>query len=180
MIEIALCLAIIGFALIAILLVLPSGMNTQRDTREETVIGQDASILLEAVRAGALGLDDLKNHVYAIVNTNAFPLSASSPQLMADVDNYPDAGQYCENMTCFDDTYAAVAKVMPIDAGEIGVENNSNPFPIVQQFVNAYDSLGQSYYASQWESWTDLVSNYNGAPVSGWGTWFYNHITGQG
>jgi endoglucanase len=107
------------------------------------------------------------------------PVSASSPQLMADVDNYPDAGQICENMTCFDDTYAAVAKVMPIDAGEIGVENNSNPFPIVQQFVNAYDSLGQSYYGSQWESWTYLVSNYNGAPVSGWGTWFYDHITGQ-
>jgi len=68
MIEIALCLAIIGFALVAILLVLPSGMNTQRDTREETIVGQDASMLLEAIRNGSRGLDDLTNNVYAITN----------------------------------------------------------------------------------------------------------------
>ncbi len=69
MIEIALCLAIIGFALISILLVLPSGMNTQRDTRQETIIGQDASELLEAIRGGARGYDELTNYVYAIVNS---------------------------------------------------------------------------------------------------------------
>jgi type II secretory pathway pseudopilin PulG len=69
MIEIALCLAIIGFALISILLVLPSGMNTQRDTRQETIIGQDASMLLEAIRSGARGMDDLTNYVYEIVNS---------------------------------------------------------------------------------------------------------------
>lgn len=68
MIEIALCLAIIGFALVSILLVLPSGMNTQRETREETIIGQDASMLLEAIRSGARGMDDLTNYVYAITN----------------------------------------------------------------------------------------------------------------
>jgi len=68
MIEIALCLAIIGFALISILLVLPTGMHTQRDTREETIIGQDASMLLEAIRGGARGVDDLTNYVYAITN----------------------------------------------------------------------------------------------------------------
>ena len=73
MIEIALCLAIIGFALLSILLVLPSGMDTQRQTREETIIGQDASMLLEAIRNGAQGLDDLNNNVYAIVDTNAYP-----------------------------------------------------------------------------------------------------------
>ncbi len=68
MIEIALCLAIIGFALVSILLVLPSGMNTQRQTREETIIGQDATMLLEAIRGGSRGLDDLTNYVYAITN----------------------------------------------------------------------------------------------------------------
>ena len=68
MIEVALCLAIIGFALVSILLVLPSGMNTQRDTREETIIGQDASMLLEAIRGGARGMDDLTNYVTAITN----------------------------------------------------------------------------------------------------------------
>ena len=72
MIEIALCLAIIGFALVSILLVLPSGMNTQRDTREETIVGQDASMLLESIRGGARGADDLTNYVYLITNYWAF------------------------------------------------------------------------------------------------------------
>jgi endoglucanase len=100
-------------------------------------------------------------------------------QLMGDTDNYPDVGQYCGTITCFNDTYAPVAAVMPIDSGEIGVEGNPASFPIVQQFVNAYDSLGQSYYGSQWESWANLITNYNGTPATGWGTWFYDHITGQ-
>src|ERR1017187_5552347 len=68
MVEIAICLAIIGFALVAIIGVLPLGMNTQRDNREETVINQDATVLLEAVRNGAHGMNDLTNYVYAITN----------------------------------------------------------------------------------------------------------------
>ena len=68
MIEIAICLAIIGFALVAIIGVLPLGMNTQRDNREETIINQDATVLLEAIRNGARGSDDLTNYVYAITN----------------------------------------------------------------------------------------------------------------
>jgi type II secretory pathway pseudopilin PulG len=69
MIEIAICLAIIGFALVAIIGVLPYGMNTQRDNRQETLIGQDASMLLETIRSGSHGADDLTNYVYAIANT---------------------------------------------------------------------------------------------------------------
>ena len=68
MVEIAICLAIIGFALIAIIGALPSGMSTQRDNREETLINQDATVLLEAIRGGARGLDNLTNYVYAITN----------------------------------------------------------------------------------------------------------------
>jgi prepilin-type N-terminal cleavage/methylation domain-containing protein len=68
MIEIAICLAIIGFALVAIIGVLPLGMNTQRDTREETVINQDATVLLEVIRGAARGADNLTNNVYAITN----------------------------------------------------------------------------------------------------------------
>jgi len=68
MVEIAICLAIIGIALVSIIGVLPIGMNTQRDNREETVINQDATILMEAIRGGARGMDDLTNYVYAISN----------------------------------------------------------------------------------------------------------------
>jgi prepilin-type N-terminal cleavage/methylation domain-containing protein len=69
MIEIAICLAIIGVALVGIIGVLPYGMSTQRDNREETIIGQDASLLTELIRNGARGADDLTNYVYRINNT---------------------------------------------------------------------------------------------------------------
>jgi len=68
MVEIAISLAIIGIALVAIIGVLPIGMRTQRDNREETIINQDATVFLEAIRNGARGLDDLTNYVYAITN----------------------------------------------------------------------------------------------------------------
>jgi prepilin-type N-terminal cleavage/methylation domain-containing protein len=69
MVEIAISLAIIGIALVAIIGVLPLGMNVQRDNREATVINQDASVFLEAIRNGSLGLNDLTNYVYDITNT---------------------------------------------------------------------------------------------------------------
>src|ERR1017187_7333323 len=59
MIEIAISLAIIGFALVAIIGVLPIGMNVQKDNREETIINQDATVLMDAIRNCAQGLDDL-------------------------------------------------------------------------------------------------------------------------
>jgi type II secretory pathway pseudopilin PulG len=69
MIEIAISLAIIGFALVAIIGVLPIGMNVQKDNREETIINQDATVMMDAIRNGAQGLDDLTNYVIAITNT---------------------------------------------------------------------------------------------------------------
>jgi len=69
MIEIALSLAIIGFALVAIIGVLPIGMNTQKANREETVINQDFSVWMNAIRNGAKGLDELTNYVMAISNS---------------------------------------------------------------------------------------------------------------
>ena len=69
MIEIAICLAIISFALLAIIGVLPIGMNTQRDNREETLITQDATMLINAIRTGARGMDELPNYVYAVSNS---------------------------------------------------------------------------------------------------------------
>jgi prepilin-type N-terminal cleavage/methylation domain-containing protein len=68
MVEIAISLAIIGIALVGILGVLPIGLNVQRETREGTVINQDATIFMEAIRNGARGDDDLTNYVYAITN----------------------------------------------------------------------------------------------------------------
>ena len=68
MIEIAISLAIIGFAMVAIIGILPTGMNAQRDNRQETIINNDASVLMDAVRNGERGLDDLTNYVVGITN----------------------------------------------------------------------------------------------------------------
>jgi len=89
MIEIAICLAIIGFALVAIIGVLPYGMNTQRDNREETVINQDATVLLETIRSGARGADDLTNYVYAIVNTGDPLAGYYNPKLAGQMNFIP-------------------------------------------------------------------------------------------
>jgi type II secretory pathway pseudopilin PulG len=72
MVEIAICLAIIGIALVAIIGVLPIGINVQKDNREETLIDQDATIFIENIRNGTRGLDDLTNYVYAITNSWTF------------------------------------------------------------------------------------------------------------
>ena len=68
MIEIALCLAIIGFALVAIIGVLPTGLNVQKDNREETIVNQDAIAWMNSIRTGAKGYDDLTNYVIGITN----------------------------------------------------------------------------------------------------------------
>lgn len=67
--EIAICLAIIGIGLVAIIGVLPKGLQIQSANREQTVINQDATVLLEAIRSGARGADDLTNYVFMITNT---------------------------------------------------------------------------------------------------------------
>src|SRR5713226_956163 len=57
MVEIAISLAVIGFALVAIIGILPSGTNVQKENREETIIGQDASLFIDAIRSGTKGMD---------------------------------------------------------------------------------------------------------------------------
>lgn len=72
MIEIAISLAIIGFALVAVIGVLPTGLTAQKENREETIINQDGPYFLEVIRNGARGMDDLLNNIDSIgvVTTN--------------------------------------------------------------------------------------------------------------
>ena len=67
MIEIALCLAIVGFALVAIIGVLPAGLNVQKDNREETIINEEASIWMDALRSGSFGYDEITKYVDRVV-----------------------------------------------------------------------------------------------------------------
>lgn len=52
LLEIAVALAVIGFAIVAVLGVLPTGLNIQRDTRERTIILHDAQYFMDAIRHG--------------------------------------------------------------------------------------------------------------------------------
>jgi type II secretory pathway pseudopilin PulG len=70
LIEIAICLAIIAFALVAIIGILPAGLQVQRDNREDTIINQEGTDLLEAIKSGAEGLEDFAKRVDLIVITN--------------------------------------------------------------------------------------------------------------
>jgi type II secretory pathway pseudopilin PulG len=70
MVEIAICLGIIAFAMVAIIGVLPTGLNVQRENREETVINRDGAYFLEAIRGGAQGIDELTNYVENIIITS--------------------------------------------------------------------------------------------------------------
>lgn len=80
MVEIAISLGVIAFALVAIIGVLPRGMNVQRDNREETIINQEAAVFAEALRGGARAIDDLTNHVFGITNYWArFEVISNSP-----------------------------------------------------------------------------------------------------
>ncbi len=74
MVEVAMSLAIVAFALVAIMGVMPTGLNVQRQNREETVISQDASFIMEAIKAGEDGryLDIISANLREAYRTNVF------------------------------------------------------------------------------------------------------------
>jgi endoglucanase len=118
------------------------------------------------------------------------PLSPS--QLMADVDVYPETSECggagaaslragnAQALACYNATYGPVARVMPLDAGEIG-ENASNT-PIYQTaevdtLMKWLDSMGQSYYAWAWDPYAGLIISYSSpTPQAPWGVDYYDHI----
>jgi len=90
MVEIAIALGVIGFALVAIIGILPAGLEVQRDNRTETIINQDATFWIEAIRNGARGLEGLTNQVDRIEITGpgrndvikTFPGPAGNAQII--------------------------------------------------------------------------------------------------
>jgi type II secretory pathway pseudopilin PulG len=72
MIEIAIAIGVIGFALVAIIGILPQGMNVQKDNREDTIISQDAPYFLNAIRNGEMRTNNniLANYVESIFVSN--------------------------------------------------------------------------------------------------------------
>jgi hypothetical protein len=82
MLEIAIALAVIAFALVAIVGVLPMGLNVQKDNREDTIANLDGPYVMELIRHGARGEDLLigehVTNINVIVSRNA---DASPPYI---------------------------------------------------------------------------------------------------
>lgn len=73
MVEIAIALGVIVFALVAIIGVLPLGLNVQQENREETIINQEGAYFIEAIRGGQHGLDRLTNYVDSVTIAQLLP-----------------------------------------------------------------------------------------------------------
>jgi type II secretory pathway pseudopilin PulG len=130
MVEIAISLAVIGFALVAIIGVLPLGINVQKENREETIICQDASVFLSAIRSGARGMDDLTNYVVVITNYvwqfNVTPVATNGP-------NPPEVRWYK-----FADSYAGAQLRLTNGARIIGLLSTPRYVPTVNGFRSNY------------------------------------------
>lgn len=143
LVEIALSLAIIGFALVAIIGVLPTGLNVQRDNREETIIVHEANYFIDAIRSGARGLDDLTNYVEAITNVVTVYDANNNP-------NPPVVFGYTYNQCTRDGTLLPPVDVITNGHRIIGllstpkfIYQNSRPYlpaqtPIPQGFTSNY------------------------------------------
>jgi type II secretory pathway pseudopilin PulG len=99
MIEIAIALGVIGFALVAIIGILPAGLNVQRETYQDITIAQDGDFFLEAIRGGgpplgpgtSTSLDFLTNYVESItVGANTYN-KLSSGQIILGLLSTPSA-----------------------------------------------------------------------------------------
>jgi len=73
MVEVAMSLAIVGFALVAIIGVLPNGIQVQKSNRDDTIINQEGTMMLEAIRNGTMNFSTLTNMVddVAVYCTNS-------------------------------------------------------------------------------------------------------------
>ena len=81
MVEVALSLAVVAFALVAIIGILPSGMTVQKDNREDTLMNQEGRIWIEAFKNGARGMDYLTNYVEDI---SLQPTNSPFPKVLYD------------------------------------------------------------------------------------------------
>ena len=80
MVELALCIAVVGIAMVSIIGVLPLGINVQKQNRDETIINQDAQIWMDAIQGGNVGFNDLANYVdlIQVVSTSGSPLNVQT------------------------------------------------------------------------------------------------------
>ena len=80
MVEVALSIAIVAFAMAAIIGVMPFGLNVQKENRENTIMSQDAALLMEAIRGGynSANLSVLSSAFMSLTNSSV-PMPTNTP-----------------------------------------------------------------------------------------------------
>lgn len=81
MVEIAIAIGVIAFALVAIIGILPRGMTMQRNERQDTAIAEDAHYFMDAIRNGVIltnnfqyahAYDFLTNYIISITSNSIY------------------------------------------------------------------------------------------------------------
>ena len=123
----------------------------------------------------ANSLSEFLNPAYRVKDT------LSHPQLMADVDVYPE-NNACGSVSCYAREYQPVIAKMPLMAGEIGEGTSSHACPTtaVDSLMRWLDSHHASYAAWDWDTWggcLQLIGSYGtGAANGNWGHDYRHHL----
>jgi hypothetical protein len=106
----------------------------------------------------------------------------STGNLMASWHSYNFNG--CVTTSCWDTNIGAVAKKVPVQAGEIG--QNTCAHDYIDQVMAWADANGVGYSAWTWNPWgvcnssgNDLILDWNGTPTSTYGQGFQAHLLTQ-
>jgi hypothetical protein len=106
----------------------------------------------------------------------------STGNLMASWHSYNFNG--CVTTSCWDTNIGAVAKKVPVQAGEIG--QNTCAHDYIDQVMAWADANGVGYSAWTWNPWgvcnssgNDLILDWNGTPTSTYGEAYKAHMLTQ-
>jgi endoglucanase len=99
-------------------------------------------------------------------------------QLIAEAHVYGD--NTCDSTTCFDTTFAPVARRVPLIFGEVGESSDTSDCGTSQisTIVTWADAHHVGYAAWTWDTWGTclaLISSYNGTPANAYGAWIRAH-----
>jgi type II secretory pathway pseudopilin PulG len=92
MVEIAIAIGVIGFALVAVIGILPAGMSVQKDNREDTTISQDAPFFLDAIRNGSTNLTVINNGANDTLPFSGLDFLTNYVESISIISNYVASG----------------------------------------------------------------------------------------
>jgi endoglucanase len=136
-------------------------------------------------QAGYKGVISIPGIDYANNLTQWLSHEPSDPlgQLIAEAHVY--GGNTCDSTSCLDSQMAPVAAKVPLIFGETGetFDDSECGSSHVSTFMNWADAHGAGYEAWTWDTWGtcgSLISDYNGTPANGYGSYVKSHYAALG